>query len=154
MKASLNELTTEGIYVMRYPTGVADEKLREKFLKETQPTIDLLDKIAYQHEVAASSIRSMGGVAEVKKVNTQRQRRTIPSTQELQAESKCTRCGEGSHEPAKCPHKSSICHGCQTVGHLKKSLSKDKNRQGAARKTAKGSCQSGDRQCFHSGGAR
>ena len=119
-EAALNELTTEGIYIMRYLTGVADEKLREKFLKETQPTIDLLDKIAHQHEVAASSIRSMGGgAAEVKKVNTQR-RRTIPSTRELLAESKCTRCGEGSHEPAKCPHKLSICHGCQTAGHLKR----------------------------------
>ena len=46
-QASLNELTTVGIYIMRYLTGVADEKRREKFLKETQPAIDLLDKIAH-----------------------------------------------------------------------------------------------------------
>ena len=83
-EASLNSLTTDDIYVMSYLTGTIDEKLHEKFLKEPQPNVELLNRITHQHEVAASSIKAMGGSKEdARKVNIWPSMR-IPSTKEMQ----------------------------------------------------------------------
>ena len=46
-EAALSDLSTDGIYVMRYITGTVDMKLRERFLKEESPTMEVLDKIAH-----------------------------------------------------------------------------------------------------------
>ena len=107
------------IYVMRYLTGVSDEKLREKFLKETEPTIKAQDKIT-QHKVAASSVQSMGGRINASKVvpTLNRSQKCIPSTGDLVG--RCTHCSDDDHPPSGCPQKSSTCHGCKTTGHLLK----------------------------------
>ena len=50
-EATLSDLSTDGIYVMRYITGTVDMKLRERFLKEESPTMEVLDKIAHRHNI-------------------------------------------------------------------------------------------------------
>ena len=125
-EASLTSLTTSDIYVMRYLTGTIDKKLREKFLKEEKPTVELLDKIAHQHEVAASSMRVMDNNRAEAKFVRQGQgyeaqgRRHVPSMKELIEQRCCTRCGNPDHTSNTCSHKNSICFGCQYEGHLKK----------------------------------
>ena len=116
-EASLHDLTTEKIYIMHYLTGVSEEKLREKFLKEAEPTIEALDQIT-QHKVAASSIRSMGGRIDARKVvpTLNRSQKRIPSTRDLIG--RCTHCSDDNHPLSGCPQKSSTCHGCKTTGHL------------------------------------
>ena len=124
-EASLTSLTTSDIYVMRYLTGTIDEKLREKFLKEEKPTVELLDKIAHQHEVAASSMRVMNNNRAEAKFVRQGQgyeaqgHHRIPSMKELIEQHRCTRCGNPDHTSKTCSHKNSICFGCQEEGHLK-----------------------------------
>ena len=132
-EASLTSLTTSDIYVMRYLTGTIDEKLREKFLKEAKPTVELLDKIAHQHEVAACSMRVMdNNRAEAKFVRQgqgcEAQGCRIPSMKELIEQRRCTRCGNPDHTSKTCSHKNSICFGCQDEGHLKKVCQKYKSR--------------------------
>ena len=58
-EADLYQMTTEDLHIMRYLTGVVDEKLRTEFLKEAKPTPKLLDKIVHQYEIAAFSMKDI-----------------------------------------------------------------------------------------------
>ena len=40
-----------------------------------------------------------------------------------QPKGKCYRYGSTAHYGGTCPHRETICHGCNKNGHLKKSLS-------------------------------
>ena len=46
-EAALATLDPDPVYVMRYLTGTCDEKLREKFLQQEEPTMERLDKIVH-----------------------------------------------------------------------------------------------------------
>ena len=120
-EADLSNFSTEDIYIMRYLTGTRDDKLREKFLKEPKPTLKLFDKIAHQHEIAASSIKAMTAQrTDTRLVGQKRQQRRVPTTKELLEQKKCIRCGVPGHTANNCYHKEAVCHGCQGKGHLKR----------------------------------
>ena len=110
-------------YIMRYLTRVCDEKLREKFLKEGKPTVKLLDKIAHQHELTESSVKAMSSQrADLRQVTggNKQQKPKIPSSKDLMDQGKCIRCGTAGHSAPDSRHKTSLCHGCQKQGHLKR----------------------------------
>ena len=133
-EAALSSLTTEDLYVMRYLTGTCDEKLREKFLKESKPSVKLFDMIVHQHEVAANTLPAVNksSVVEAKQVNRQFGKPNRPkkvTMKELLEQKRCTRCGLQNHAANACQHKDAECHNCHGKGHLRRvcqSRSKDK----------------------------
>ena len=52
--------------------------------------------------------------------NSKQRKPRIPSSKELLDQGKCIRCGTAGHSAPDCHHKSSLCHGCQQQGHLKR----------------------------------
>ena len=104
-EADLTQLTTDDIYIMRYLTGVCDEKLREKFLKEAKPTLKPLDKVAHQHEVAESSVKAMSTQrADLRQVmgGNKQQKSKMPLSKDLMDQRKCIRYGTTGHSAPDC----------------------------------------------------
>ena len=59
-QAQLDELETDDIYVMRMFTGINDERLLGRMLKERDPTCQSMTDLAQHYETAASTKKSIG----------------------------------------------------------------------------------------------
>ena len=122
-EADLSGMNIEDLYIMRYLKGRCDEKLSEKFLKEPKPLLKFFDRIAHQHEVAASVVKTMTTSqteARLARMVGQRHQRRVPTTKELMGQKKFIRCGMPGHTANVCQHKETRCHGCKGKGHLKR----------------------------------
>lgn len=61
--ADLPNLDVDQMYVMRYLVGIKDEKLRELFLREANPTQTRLDEIATQYETSCANLKAMSSAS-------------------------------------------------------------------------------------------
>ena len=98
---------------MRYLACTCDEKVWEKFLKEPKPLLKLCDKIAHQHEVAASAVKALTTPrteAELARMVRQRPQQRLLTTKELMDQKKCIRCGMPGHTANGYQHKETTCH--------------------------------------------
>ena len=115
-EANLQEMTTEDINIMRYICGTSDTKLREKFLKESKPSLELFNRIMDQHEISVSSVESPQNPTRVNAVT--RQSRRTPTVRELEGKGLCLRCGRDHRSSERRLSTDMVCLNCNTTGHL------------------------------------
>ena len=119
-EANLDEMTTEDIYIMRYITGTADAKLKEKFLKEPKPSLTLFHEIIDQHEIAKNIELAQdegAGAGRVTAVLPQK----VPTMKELDEQGRCSKCGSKDHKQKDCQIPANVeCLACGTPGHFAK----------------------------------
>ena len=72
-RADLDGLTLDQIYVFRYIGGTEDKRLREKFLRETDPTFESLRAVARAHEIANRGNASLDKKEAINQVGAKRQ---------------------------------------------------------------------------------
>ena len=135
--ADLHNMGVDQLYVFRYVGGTADEKLREKFLKETDPTFEALRAVARAHEVAQRGNSSLSEQKEV--VNLAQDKPKL----------KCFRCGKDGHASPKCSLEASAvtCGKCGKAGHMDFACEKlAKLRKAAAARRQGGAQGGGPRQ--------
>ena len=116
-QAHLHKITIDDIYVMRYICGTNDEKLREKFLMETHPTVEILNKIVDLHEMTINSVKAVNPY----QVNAISQgQKQVPSVEELLKMGKCLKCGSKDHTAKECKIGNVKCRACDVAGHLER----------------------------------
>ncbi|TRY77883.1 hypothetical protein TCAL_11460 [Tigriopus californicus] len=134
-EAELDTLNPDDLYVLRLVTGTTDRKLKEEFLRESDPTRSKLVSIAKSWETASQVEDSMNvsgdspnqtlvaavsnGLSGNKKKGHKPGKFHIHHPQDILSGS-CMRCGKAkaSHEPHQCLAKGQKCSKCGTVGHL------------------------------------
>ena len=111
-ECDLEEMGTNELYVHRYIGGVTDEKLRDKFLRESEPTYASLRAIARAHESAAASAKAL----EPK----QAEAATAGEPGKPKKTPRCYRCGVTGHIKPDCQRKEDefTCNGCGGKGHV------------------------------------
>ena len=108
---------------MRYICGTIDSKLRDKFLRESKPTLELFNEIVNQHEIAESSVRAITDPVHINVIS-----KKVPTMKELDAKHLCYRCGgkyDKDHNPNSCQHKNTECRECNKIGHLARMCQKN-----------------------------
>ena len=143
-EANLADLQIDDLYVFRYIVACSDNKLREKFLREKDPTVPALRDITGQHELAAKaekSLKSGSGSASANYTTSrgkgkgkggkgkgrgggqqQQQQSTQPTSVSshfsvLRAAGKCFRCGS-TNPQHECKAATATCSKCQRTGHF------------------------------------
>ncbi len=124
-EADLGALTPDDLTIIKYVQGTSDEKLREKFLKEKNPSLDDLNAIAEAHEAAKTTMRTLedqkewGYRAYAVSADDGGQNKKEEVTRSS-LEGKCWRCGVDAteHKAPDCPKKYIQCFKCGTVGHV------------------------------------
>lgn len=120
-EADLQTLKIDDLYVFRIIQGCSDSKLREKFLKLKEPTLEMLVDESTRYEIAKRSLKACG--------EDRGQQRPLgagsPRPQEAKQVSyahlqgKCGRCGRGTHQSKdQCTAIGKTCKACDKVGHI------------------------------------
>ena len=128
-EANLADMTTEQLYVMKIICGTKDAKLREKFLKEDKPTMDIINKIIGQHESITTSVKTITNqdvpVNRVQNQNKSQGGRAGQSLnnmtrQELIKRGHCSKCGFPDCDRSRCRAANATCNynGCNRKGHF------------------------------------
>jgi hypothetical protein len=130
-ESELPALTVDEIYVMRFLTGCGDAKLRERFLRETNPTLQNLIAIAINYEVGNASLKAMTSPAsaaaaksgDYKKQNGNKNQSKEKSTRQdkqnsMKERNLCFRCGRKNEDGHGCKGIDGTCTGCGKKGHL------------------------------------
>ena len=138
-------MKVEDLYVMRYLVGTSDPKLREKFLKESDPTLEGLNKVARNYEVSRASLKAMGigtnavsstaaftGARPKTQTKSSSTQKVVKKTggdtgfqsaklDGLRAKGLCFRCGRPrDHDGGVCIALDKECTKCLRMGHLAK----------------------------------
>jgi hypothetical protein len=127
-EADLHKLEVDDLYVFRYICGTSDNKLKEKFLKQEDPTLDDLNRIARAYEISSSALQAMKDTSTVAQVQNERNLKGKRNFKEKRkgktvAEKfnnkigNCHGCG-GNHTRDVCPIKHLTCHKCGKIAHL------------------------------------
>ena len=116
-------ITTDEIYVMRFLVATSDNKLREKFLKEKDPTMTELMNIARNHEISNASLKAMNDGASANAMTTRNNdnysKAREARVKEIQEQGLCFRCGEEDVDKNHhCPAKKATCNKCTKTGHF------------------------------------
>ena len=123
-RARLHDLTPNDLVMLIYITGCRDAKLRDKLLKEREPTLTIFHELIRQHEAANFAIKTMAGInpnlSNKEEVRVARRQTNHPTIEQLKASRRCVRCGNGNHESRDCQHINSTCNGCGVKGHLQR----------------------------------
>ncbi len=118
-EAELGSIGIDELYVFKFIGGCADPKLKEKFLKEEDPSWEDLKRVFRAYERAQVAMK-----AETKSSRTdtdnrgRRYGRGKGKGKSHDRREKCYRCGAGNHPPAECPHKGAFCYRCEKQGHI------------------------------------
>jgi hypothetical protein len=129
-EADLHKLTIDELYVFRYICGTDDNKLKERFLKHEDPTLEVLNRIARAYEVTKSTLKAMetpstsiSQVNNKKKWNKQRGKPSATANsnngyiliEDLYG--RCFHCGQ-DHKTNDCTRQNLICNRCNKKGHI------------------------------------
>ena len=109
---------------MRYICGT--QKLREKFLEEERPSLEMFNKIASQHKAIDCSVKAIteeqtSNTTTVNRIqNREGQRRQQLTRQELIRRGHCSNCGFRDCEKHRCRAMNSTCNysNCSQKGHF------------------------------------
>jgi hypothetical protein len=131
-EADLPTMNPEDLYVMRLIAGAHDPKLREKFLREANPTREILLRVAREHERATVANKHIDAAESASHgINVQRATssggggfRKSSNVDEffrahmakLRSQGICTFCGM-KNCAAKCNRKQLRCGFCKAGGH-------------------------------------
>lgn len=102
--------------------GLRNEATVKKLLTEEKLLFKQAVEIAQSMEKAAENARSLQSPTRAAG-HPPSQRRdvfTVESAGDRGDTFRCYRCGRSDHKPPKCPFKSTKCHNCGKVGHLRK----------------------------------
>lgn len=121
-EADLQNLRVDELYMFRFMTGTNDARLREKFLKIEDPTLEKMRQVANMHEVQQQSLSAIAGENSAHHVQRQG---GGPRPQGGQGggpqKVTCFRCGEMDHKSNTCSMSMDVkCKKCSNVGHLEK----------------------------------
>lgn len=129
-EADLGQLGVEQLYIFRYITGVTDVKLRERFLKLQNPSLEDLKREARTYEVGTQAAKAMdrnsARIAKIdNKFNKSGQRRESNKSKNRKPErfkGMCHRCGSKEHMANSCnkTKESLHCKSCKKWGHIEK----------------------------------
>ena len=116
-EAELANLDIDAQYIFRIICGLSDEKLKEKFLKLQNPSLDDIVRAGEAYEVANKAI------ADLKGKNGQAQGQTEVKYVRLQdLKGRCFNCGEKKHAEGmrekECKAKGVKCTKCNRMGHV------------------------------------
>lgn len=124
-EADIQGMTLEDHYVMRYICGVTEDKLREKFMDKSDPSLVDLEEITAAYEAGKVKCKSLRG-SKVHLAQTQRQEKSSPKSNDKGSRNKsfmkgqCWRCGASAdqHIAPDCRHINSTCNNCNKKGHI------------------------------------
>ena len=127
-ECDFDNITREDMMVLGLMTGVCDPKLKEKFLRQEQPTTEALVKIAESWQRAERLSRDMSsqGGAAVRKGSAYHagkkrewdRRRSQSRGPDHNGNAECRTCGNKQCKRGKlCPAKDKNCNVCNKVGH-------------------------------------
>lgn len=126
-EADLEHMTAPDIFVMRLICGIADKKLKEKFLREEEPTMENLIRIGTANEVAKSTLKAITTPATAASTSSGQKsgqnnigKGKKPTLTRRDLAGRCYRCGASNkkHTSADCPARSATCSKCSKEGHL------------------------------------
>ena len=123
-EADLERMKLPEMFTMRLICGVSNKQLREKFLKEAEPTMDNLIRLGTANEVAKATIKAIDQpVSAATTTSGQKKNDSKPGEKFLnpaELKDKCTRCAapSTSHKSSECPHIKATCTKCQKTGHI------------------------------------
>ena len=105
----LPNLNVDQLYVLRCLQAVTDSKLRDRFLKLENPTLEDMQAAYRTHERASAAIAALKHEAAAAKTSST-DRNIV-----------CFRCGKPNHTSRKCKKKyeDCKCDKCGRAGHLK-----------------------------------
>ena len=164
-EAELASLDMNDLYVMRFLTACTNLKLRERFLKEINPSRDKLLQVAQNFEVSQRFIsainKSQGQVASnqvsQRKFTTQHKgKKPLNQNQRNVAKNRCRRCGSKTTGPHDCKGASATCYRCGKKGHLAPvclSAPKSSNNSGSRAQSASSTPRSRSRRNSSSSGS-
>ena len=132
-ECELDKITQEDMMVLSLITGVHDPRLKEKFLRQDNPTTETLVKIAESWQRAEKISRDMADQeARINKTKSDYMRNKentwdknhnsdSPKAQEEAHNTECSRCGfEDCKGRDICPAKGKKCDGCGKQNHFQK----------------------------------
>ncbi len=127
-EASLETLQMEELYIFRYVTGTVDEKLRDRFLRLNNPTLEDLKSEVRSYEVGKQAVAAMDQIEQVAQVKNQPGKSMLYKRVKaksniqipLQLKGKCLRCGDSNHLRGVCnkQYDDCFCKYCKKQGHL------------------------------------
>jgi hypothetical protein len=139
-EAELSTIDEDYLYVLRLVTGTNDKRLREEFLRQSNPSRDNLYKIGIAWESASLIETSLESSMSKSSIATIARRSPSSSRQRSQSRSqrkqsfsskssftnvsdlkeKCPGCGQQnpSHRRRECPTFSKFCNSCGRRGHF------------------------------------
>jgi len=125
--AELDTLSAAELMVFTVINSTTDSKLRERFLRLTDPTLEDLRTCAQQHLQAQSINKELDSSSKpaVCSVQPSPPRQSQQQLQQQQQQQRfpprprpsCLGCFT-KHDRNKCPHRQSTCHHCQKQGHI------------------------------------
>ena len=115
--AEMAELDLDGQYVFKIICGVHDDKLREKFLKLHEPTLEDIVRTMEAHDITQKSISSLSKSKSATTVAS-----ATADTKYIRMEDvkgRCFGCGKDRHSNRdECPAKGRICNKCNRRNHF------------------------------------
>ena len=135
-ECALDTITADEIRMLELIRGVKSFKLRQEFLRQSDPTLDGLLKIAKNWQVADDVEKGLGAASTVDARKTSSYQRDKSEKWQNKAgsgqtqgpspgkdgqgnsQAKCGLCGRPSHPRDQCPAKEKTCNQCGTVGHF------------------------------------
>ena len=90
--AKLHELTPDDVIMLILLAGFKEKALRDKMLKEKEPSLAVFHELIRQHELAKSTSKTIDGQMKPKEdVRLTKSSKSHPTIEQLKREKKCTR---------------------------------------------------------------
>ena len=114
--AEMAELDLDAQYVFKIICGVIDDKLREKFLKLHEPTLEEIVRTMEAHDITQKSISSL---SKSKSASTVATMTDVNYIRMEDVKGRCFGCGKDRHANRdECPARGRICNKCKRRNHF------------------------------------
>ena len=107
--------TLETMIRDRLVCSMNNDHIQRRLLSETELDLKKALELALRMETAAKNVRELQGTSRA----AEPQLRKDVCKVQREAINNCYRCGK-NHKPAQCPFRTTRCHNCGKVGHIRK----------------------------------